>query len=86
MAKNHSTIEIKIKAVRRVMDEHSPVALVAKDLGLHRDTVNRWVNAYKEKGEKGLINPKSLSYSSARKHQSKIEKLEKQLKEKAVFV
>ncbi|PGT82174.1 MULTISPECIES: helix-turn-helix domain-containing protein [Bacillaceae] len=82
MAKQHNTVETKLKAVRRVLEDLTPVAIVAKDLDLHRDTVNRWVNAYKKNGEKGLINPKSVAHSSTQKQDEKIRELEKKLKEK----
>ena len=82
MAKRHNSVETKLKSVRRVLEDFTPVATVADDLGLHRDTVNRWVITYKEKGEKGLINPRSITKTSSKKQEAKVKELEKKLKEK----
>ncbi|EKN70299.1 transposase [Schinkia azotoformans] len=81
MAKKHISVEIKLKAVHRILEDHCPVAIVAKELGLHRDTVYRWVNAYKDKKEKGLINPRSITQSTSKEQASKIRELEKKLEE-----
>lgn len=81
--KSHKSVEVKLNAVRQVLENNRPVALVAKELGMHRDTVNRWVNAYKAKGEEGLENPRSIARSSSSNEDRKrIRELEKKLKEK----
>jgi transposase len=87
MKKKHTDVETKLKAVRRVLENHTPIAIVAEDLDLHRDTVNRWVNAFKKEGEKGLMNPRSIKHSSPNKSEAaKIKVLEKQLKEKELEI
>ena len=59
MAKKHTSVEVKLEAVLQILDGKKSVIEVADSLNLHRDTVNRWVNTYKDKGEHGLINPYS---------------------------
>ncbi|MDQ1000349.1 hypothetical protein QFZ28_000749 [Neobacillus niacini] len=39
----HNSVETKLEAVRQVLENKRPVAEVANELDLHRDTVNRWV-------------------------------------------
>ncbi len=85
MAKNQVSVEVKLEAVRRVLEDQCPVAVIAEELGLHRDTIYRWVNVYKSKGKQGLISPRSLSpssHSSQSENLKRIKELEKQLKEK----
>ena len=79
---SHYSVDVKQKAVQRILENNMPVTEVAMDLGLHRDTVYRWVNAYKEKGIEGLENPRALSSSSSKDTTKRIRELEKELKEK----
>ncbi|WP_134705218.1 helix-turn-helix domain-containing protein [Ammoniphilus sp. YIM 78166] len=78
----HSSVEVKLEAVRQVLEVKRPVAEVALELGLHRDTVNRWVNTYKEKGPEGLESSRAISNTSNSEDLKRIRELEKQLKEK----
>lgn len=78
----HSSVEVKLEAVRQVLEVKRPVAEVALELELHRDTVNRWVNTYKEKGPEGLESPKAITNTSNSEDLKRIRELEKQLKEK----
>ena len=57
MAKKHTSVEVKLEAVLQILDGKKSVREMADGLNLHRDTVNRWVIAYKEKGKNGLENP-----------------------------
>jgi transposase len=75
-----------LEAVRQVLENKRPVAEVAQELGLHRDTVNRWVISFKDKGEKGLVNARSISQSSKSKDIKQIRELEKILKEKEMEI
>lgn len=82
MARKHTSVEVKLEAVLQVLDERKSVIEVADGLNLHRDTVNRWVNSYKEKGKKGLENPHSHRSSQPQNNSQKVRELEKKLKEK----
>ena len=45
------TKEIKLEAIRRVLDEDQPVQEVIADLGIrHRDNVYEWIKKYKKYG------------------------------------
>lgn len=78
----HSNLDIKLEAVRQVLEDHKPVAMVANNLSLHRDTVNRWVNTYKKSGKEGLVNPRSITQSIQPQDVKQLRELEKQLREK----
>ncbi len=41
----------KVEAVRLVVEEHRRVTDVAKDLGLHANTLHRWIKEHKDSGE-----------------------------------
>lgn len=40
---------------------------IAKELGLHRNTVRKWVYAYRALGEEGLLDGKKRTYSQEKK-------------------
>jgi transposase len=82
MTKKHTSVEVKLEAVLQILDGKKSVIEVANDLNLHRDTVNRWVNAYKERGQNGLENPHSHRASETKNSHKRIKELEKKLKEK----
>jgi transposase-like protein len=43
--------QIKLEAIRRVLDEEQPVQEVIQDLGIrHRDNVYEWIKKYKKEG------------------------------------
>jgi transposase len=79
---SHSTVETKLVAVRQVLENKRPVVEVARELDLHRDTVHRWVSSYKEQGQQGLENPRSITQSSKSKDIKRIRELERKVKEK----
>jgi transposase len=81
MAKKHTNVEIKIEAALQVLNGEKSVIEVADDLGLHRDTVNRWINTYKENGENGLKSPNSHRSSQSKNNTPKVRELEKKIKE-----
>jgi transposase len=78
----HTNVETKLSAVKDVLEDNQPVAVVAQELGVHRDTVNRWVNQFKENGREGLMNSRSITNSGTSKEMKRIRELEKKLKEK----
>lgn len=78
---SHNTVEVKLMAVQQVLEEKRSVIDVATSLNLHRDTVNRWVKTYKERGEEGLQNPRSHSFSTSSNNNKKVRELEKKVKE-----
>ena len=83
---SHNSVETKLEAVRQVLENKRPVAEVASELDLHRGTVNRWVISFKDKGEQGLVNPRSISQPSQSKDRKKTRELEKKLKEKEMEI
>lgn len=50
----HSTYDIRLRAVRAVLDEQIAVTLVAQAYGTDRTTVHRWVARFQENQEAGL--------------------------------
>jgi transposase len=82
MARKHTSVEIKLEAALQILDGKKSVIEVADSLNLHRDTVNNWVNTYKEKGESGLNSPYSHRSSKTINSSQKVRELEKKLKEK----
>ncbi|PAE38172.1 helix-turn-helix domain-containing protein [Bacillus sp. 7884-1] len=83
---SHNSVETKLEAVRQVMENKRPVAEVARELDLHRDTVNRWVISFKNNGEQGLVNPRSIPQTSQSKDIKNTRELEKKLKEKEMEI
>jgi transposase len=51
----YSTYEIRVRAVRAVIDEELPVTVVAQAYGTDRSTVHRWISCYQDGGEPGLL-------------------------------
>ena len=80
MAKKHTSVEVKLEAALQILDGKKSVIEVADDLNLHRDTVNNWVNIYKDKGEHGFINPYSHRPTQTKNSSQKVLELEKKLK------
>jgi transposase len=81
MARNHTSVEVKLEAILQVLDGKKSVREVADGLDLHRDTVNRWIIAYKERGQSGLENPNAHSTHQTKNSGRKVRELEKKLKE-----
>jgi transposase len=50
----YSTIEVRIRAVRAVVDEELPVTTVAQAYGTDRVTIHRWLARFYQFGEQGL--------------------------------
>ena len=51
----HSTYDIRLRAVRAVLDEQMPVMVVAQAYGTDRSTVHRWMSRFASSGECGLL-------------------------------
>lgn len=52
----YSTYEIRVRAVRAVIEEQLPVTVVAQAYGTDRSTVHRWISRYEAaEGEEGLL-------------------------------
>ena len=52
----YSTYEIRVRAVRAVVEEGLPVTVVAQAYGTDRSTVHRWISRYEAAaGEEGLL-------------------------------
>lgn len=81
MTRKHTSAEVKLNAVLQVLDGKKSVREIADDLDLHRDTVNRWVIAYKERGQDGLNNPNAHRVPQSQNSNHKVRELEKKLKE-----
>ena len=59
--------------VQRVVDEGRPVAHVAKELGVSRQCVHRWVARYLDQGEAGLQERSSRPHHSPNRTSSDVE-------------
>jgi transposase len=86
MAKKHISVEVKLEAVLQILDGKKSVREAADGLNLHRDTVNRWVIAYKENGQNGLENPKAHRSPQPKNSNKKVRELENKLKEKELEI
>ena len=51
---SYSTYEIRVRAVRAVLEEQLPVTVVARAYGTDRSTIHRWLTRYQENEESGL--------------------------------
>src|SRR5215470_89521 len=47
-------LEIRRKAVQLCLEESFPVKQVAREMGVGRSTLDKWVKLYREQGEAGL--------------------------------
>lgn len=78
---SHSSVEVKLEAVRQVLENNLSVVEVANGLNLHRATVTNWVNAHKKQGGQGLENPHSLLSSQSKDSVKEVRKLAKTVKD-----
>ena len=51
----YSTYEIRVHAVRAVIEEGLPVTVTAQAYGTDRSTIHRWISRYQDGGEPGLL-------------------------------
>ncbi|MFD1708020.1 helix-turn-helix domain-containing protein, partial [Siminovitchia sediminis] len=79
---SHHSVETKLKTVLDVLENGTPVASAAKQLGVHRDTVYNWLNAYKKDGEAGLASSRSVRQPATSGVAKENRELKKRLKEK----
>ena len=72
--------EEKLKAVKRVLDNHETAEDVRKDLNINSGLLHAWIKKYLENGEKGLENKikpgNPLAKYQQKKQLTDIEKLE----------
>jgi transposase len=67
----HSTYDVRVRAVRGVLEEHLPVTVVARAYGTDRTTLHRWLARFALNGEAGLLRkpgngrPRKLWYIDA---------------------
>ena len=47
-------LEVRRKAVQLCLEESFPVKQVAREMGVGRSTLDKWVKLYREQGEAGL--------------------------------
>ncbi len=51
---NNTSYDVRHRAVRAVLEEKLPVAVVAQAYGTNRSTVHRWLTRFREGGDIGL--------------------------------
>jgi transposase len=49
--RRHFTEEYKAQAVEFVIEDHRPIAEVARNIGVHEMTLGKWVKRAKDSGE-----------------------------------
>jgi len=54
-ATTYSTFDVRVRAVRAVVDENLPVTVVAQAYGTNRSTIHRWMSRYHADGDSGLV-------------------------------
>ncbi len=54
-ATTYSTFDVRVRAVRAVLDENLPVTVVAQAYGTNRSTIHRWISRYHADGDSGLV-------------------------------
>ncbi|WP_129339953.1 IS481 family transposase [Cellulomonas endophytica] len=67
------TVHGRALLVRRVLQEHRPVAHVAKELGVSRQCAHRWVKRFREEGPAGLQDRSSRPHHSPPRTASDLE-------------
>jgi transposase len=82
--KNRRTfsVEYKEEAVKLVLEQSAPVATLARDVGVHEQTLRNWVTAYR-KAHAGEEPPLSVSERSRLRE---LEKENRELRLKAEFL
>lgn len=50
---NNTSYDVRHRAVRAVLEEKLPVAVVAQAYGTNRSTVHRWLTRFREGGDIG---------------------------------
>lgn len=51
----HSTYDVRVRAVRAVLEEHLPMTVVARAYGTDRSTLHRWLCRFEANGDSGLL-------------------------------
>jgi transposase InsO family protein len=68
------TVHGRLLLVQRVVDDHRPVAHVAKEMGISRRCAHRWVARYRAEGEAGLHDRSSRPASCPRRTPAQVER------------
>ena len=55
--------QFKVAAAKLVLDDNMPVAEVVKELGIHYNTLYRWISEYEEYGESAFPGHGTALYS-----------------------
>jgi transposase len=76
------SVEYKEEAVKLVLEQSAPVATVARDIGVHEQTLRNWVAAYR-KAHAGEEPPLTVS---ERARLRELEKENRELRLKAEFL
>lgn len=76
------SVEYKEEAVKLVLEQSAPVATVARDIGVHEQTLRNWVAAYR-KAHAGQEPPLTIS---ERARLRELEKENRELRLKAEFL
>lgn len=69
--------QFKIAAIKLVLDDKIPVAQVAKELSIHKNSLYHWISEYEEYGESAFPGHGSALYNS----QFEIKKLQRENRE-----
>jgi len=48
--------EVKLRCVKLSLEKGLPLSVLSKEVGATKDTIYRWVKAYRERGQEGLRN------------------------------
>jgi transposase-like protein len=51
---NSHPFEVRCKAVQLCLEERFPVPQVAREMGVGRSTLTKWIKLYRDQGEAGL--------------------------------
>jgi transposase len=51
----YSTFDVRLRAVRAVVEERLPVVTVARAYGTDQCTLHRWLTRFRQRGESGLV-------------------------------
>ncbi|WP_413376027.1 transposase [Alkalihalobacillus sp. 1P02AB] len=50
----HNTTEIKLEAVQQYLNGEKTTRELSSELNVHQDSINNWINKYKDHGKSGL--------------------------------
>lgn len=74
----HHTLDEKLEAIHKILDEHQPVSKVAKELHVHRDTIYKWMHKFEKEGKKGLIDHR-IQFQTIDDYKEQIKSMEREI-------